>query len=204
MERSTCLATFFVARLPLLVVAGLLFLLFTGASLAQGDNVVARASLYKPLQFGFPYSIRLYDDTRVGRFAVKALTKELEGKGIFVEPQGAFQIDLSVERISAAFDEAGGDLGFVGTSEERGLELTMNIWSSRQDSLLGGRQKKGRTTSEPLIHLNAVVRDNESNEVIWQGDALAPIQRADEEDAALQAAEAMAQVFGKSATYPEE
>ena len=40
--------------------------------------------------------------------------------------------------------------------------------------------------------------------MIWQGDALAPIVRADEEGAALEAAEAMAQVFGKSATYPEE
>lgn len=203
MERIARLETYFVARLPLLAMAGLLFVLFAGASLAQGDNVVARASLYKPLQFGFPYSIRLYDDTRVGRIAVEALTKELEGKGVFIDPEGAFQIDLSVERVSAAFDQAGGDLGYVGTGE-RGLELTMNIWSSRQDSLLGGRQQKGRTTSEPLIHLNAIVRDNESNEVIWQGDALAPIRRADEEDAALEAAEAMAQVFGKSATYPEE
>lgn len=187
----------------MLAVAGLLLVLFTGASLAQGDNVVARASLYKPLQFGFPYSIRLYEDTRAGRVAVEALTEQLEGKGVFIDPEGAFRIDLSVERVSAAFDQAGGDLGYVGTGE-RGLELTMNIWSSRQDSLLGGRQQKGRTTSEPLIHLNAVVRDNETREVIWQGDALAPIVRADEESAALEAAEAMAQVFGKSATYPEE
>ena len=70
MERIARLETYFVARLPLLAMAGLLFVLFAGASLAQGDNVVARASLYKPLQFGFPYSIRLYDDTRVGRIAV--------------------------------------------------------------------------------------------------------------------------------------
>ncbi len=187
----------------MLAVAGLLLVLFASASLAQRDNVVARASLYKPLQFGFPYSIRLYEDTRAGRIAVEALTEELQGKGVFIDPEGAFRIDLSVERVSAAFDQAGGDLGYVGTGE-RGLELTMNIWSSRQDSLLGGRQQKGRTTSEPLIHLNAIVRDNETREVIWQGDALAPIVRADEEGAALEAAEAMAQVFGKSATYPEE
>lgn len=202
MEKCARLGTFFAGPLPLLAMAGILFLLCTSASLAQGDNVVARASLYKPLQFGFPYSIRLYEDTRAGRVAVDALADELQGKGVFIDPEGVFRIDLSVERVSAAFDQAGGDLGYVGTGE-RGLELTMNIWSSRQDSLLGGRQQKGRTTSEPLIHLNAIVRDNETREVIWQGDALAPIVRADEEGAALEAAEAMAQVFGKSATYPE-
>ncbi len=196
-------------RLLPVVFAAAIGLVTLGAAsegLAQ-SNVVARATLYKDLQFGFPYAIRLYDDTRLGRLAHRSLEEELDRQGVLIDPQSVLRIDLAVERISAAFEESQGTLGRLGNSDRglaRGLELTMNIWSSRQDSLLGGRQRKTRSSSEPFVHINAIVRDNETREVLWQGDALAPISQADEESAALDAAEALARVFGKSGTYPEQ
>ncbi len=197
-------------RSLLVALLGIFCVAFAGDGFAQ-SNVVARATLYKELQYGFPYAIRLYDDTRMGRAAFKALQDELVRQGVLIDPNGVFRVDISVERISASFDESSGTLGFVGTTDNNefvdtrpgGLELTMNVWSSRQDSLIGGRQKKRRSTSEPFVHINAIVRDNESREAIWQGDALAPIYRADEEGAAFDAAGALARVFGKSGVYPE-
>ena len=189
---------------------GILCAVFASQSMAQSE-VVARATLFKQVQYGFPYNIRLFDDTRAGRAALESLELELERRGVLISPDGIFRIDIAVERISASFDEASGSLGFVGTTDKNefvdtrpgGLELTMNVWSSRQDSLIGGRQKRRRSTSKPFIHINAIVRDNQTRDAIWQGDALAPIYRADEEAAAFDAAVALARVFGKSGVYPE-
>ncbi len=198
-------------RLFVFALFGMFCVVSAGDSVAQND-VVARATVFKQVQYGFPYSIRLFEDTRAGRAALQSLEIELERRGVLIAPDGIFRFDIAVERVSASFDESSGSLGFVGTTDNNefvdtrpgGLELTMNVWSSRQDSLIGGRQKRRRTTSAPFIHINAIVRDNETRDAIWQGDALAPIYRADEEGAAFDAAVALARVFGKSGVYPEE
>lgn len=198
-------------RSYLFAMIGIVFAITASESAAQSD-VVARATVFKQVQYGFPYSIRLFDDTRAGRAALQSLEIELERRGVLIASDGIFRIDIAVERISASFDESSGNLGFVGTTDNNefvdtrpgGLELTMNVWSSRQDSLIGGRQKRRRTTSAPFIHINAIVRDNETRDAIWQGDAVAPIYRADEEAAAFDAAVALARVFGRSGVYPQE
>jgi len=57
-------------------------------------------------------------------------------------------------------------------ADEDGLQFNLNIWSSNQDSLLGGRQK----TEAPyrkvnLLHMNVVLRDRETGKTLWHGDA---------------------------------
>lgn len=54
--------------------------------------------------------------------------------------------------------------------DEGGAEVNVNVWSSSQDSVLGGRQQAGELGSS-VFHINAVLRDKASGEVVWQGDA---------------------------------
>ncbi|WP_340118569.1 hypothetical protein [Pelagibius sp. 7325] len=54
--------------------------------------------------------------------------------------------------------------------DEGGAEVNVNVWSSSQDSVLGGRQQPGELGSS-VFHINAVLRDKASGEVVWQGDA---------------------------------
>lgn len=54
--------------------------------------------------------------------------------------------------------------------DEGGAEVNVNIWSSSQDSVLGGRQQAAEMGSS-VFHINAVLRDKSSGEVVWQGDA---------------------------------
>jgi len=51
-----------------------------------------------------------------------------------------------------------------------GVDVSVNVWSSTQDSVLGGRQARGDIASS-LFHISATLRDQTSGEVIWQGDA---------------------------------
>lgn len=51
-----------------------------------------------------------------------------------------------------------------------GVEVNVNVWSSSQDSVLGGRQERGGPGTN-VFHINAVLRDQASGVVLWQGDA---------------------------------
>jgi hypothetical protein len=51
-----------------------------------------------------------------------------------------------------------------------GVDVNVNVWSSTQDSVLGGRQG-ARDVESSVFHINAVLRDQVSGTVVWQGDA---------------------------------
>jgi hypothetical protein len=54
--------------------------------------------------------------------------------------------------------------------DEGGAEVNVNVWSSSQDSVLGGRQERPELGSS-AFHINAVLREAGSGAVVWQGDA---------------------------------
>lgn len=53
---------------------------------------------------------------------------------------------------------------------EGGAEVNVNVWSSNQDSVLGGRQEQ-KDVASSVFHINAVLRERGSGTVAWQGDA---------------------------------
>jgi len=66
-------------------------------------------------------------------------------------------------------------------ANDTGVQLNLNIWSSNQDSLLGGRQKPGAPSREvTLFHMNVVLRDRETGKTLWQGDAYCEMLTADQ------------------------
>ncbi len=65
-------------------------------------------------------------------------------------------------------------------ADDAGVQLDLNIWSSSQDSLLGGRQKAGAPSRKiNLFHMNVVLGDRESGKTLWQGDAYCEMRTAD-------------------------
>ena len=61
------------------------------------------------------------------------------------------------------------------------MRLNLNVWSSSQDSLLGGRQTgTAESRRANLLHMNAVLRDRETGKILWQGDAYCEMLSADE------------------------
>ncbi len=79
----------------------------------------------------------------------------------------SFETDVIAGRFT--HDQAG--LGRFEADED-GVQFNLNIWSSNQDSLLGGRQK---TEAPPrrvnLLHMYVVLRDRETGKTLWYGDA---------------------------------
>ncbi|WP_193371011.1 hypothetical protein [Pelagibius marinus] len=60
----------------------------------------------------------------------------------------------------------------LGSAEvtESGVDVSVNVWSLEEDSVLGGRQEQPDVDSS-VFHINAVLRERSSGKVAWQGDA---------------------------------
>lgn len=60
----------------------------------------------------------------------------------------------------------------LGTAraDQESAEVNVNVWSTTQDSVLGGRQE-APPPGTSVFHINAVLREQKSGEVVWQGDA---------------------------------
>ena len=82
--------------------------------------------------------------------------------------------------IEGQFSRTEANMGRFEASDE-GVQLNLNIWSSSQDSLLGGRQKaEAPSRKVNLMHMNAVLQDRESGKTLWQGDAYCELLTANQ------------------------
>ncbi len=102
----------------------------------------------------------------------------LSGRG--VSDSAPMTLSFETELIRGRFSRAEGNMGRF-EADSGGMRLNLNIWSSSQDSLLGGRQTTAAETRQAnLLHMNAVLRDRESGKILWQGDAYCEMLSADE------------------------
>ena len=120
-----------------------------------------------PAVFVAPYddsalNLKLKDDFE-NRLADKA------GARIVPEASAAFLFLFESEVVPAEQLPRRPSLGSARL-DKGGAEVNVNVWSSSQDSVLGGRQQPGAVGSS-VFHINAVLRDKNSGEVVWQGDA---------------------------------
>jgi len=113
-----------------------------------------------------------YDDSELNLKLKADFENSLRGTGrasIVAEKTAGFLLLFETEVVAADLALRGPSLGSARVNES-GAEVNVNVWSSTQDSVLGGRQEGGKAGNN-VFHLNAVLRDQRSGEVVWQGDA---------------------------------
>ncbi len=163
--------------------AGMALLVFIpGASPAQqpaGDGAAASAApgmvttqAFRMPADGFTVFVSPYDDSDLHL----ALTADFEsrlaasGRAQPAEERAAGYLLLFDSAVIPA--EQAPQRPSLGSlrADQGGAEVNVNVWSSSQDSVLGGRQTT-REVGSSVIHMNAVLREKASGEVVWQGDA---------------------------------
>jgi len=114
-----------------------------------------------------------YDDTELN-LKLKADFESqiaLAGKGIpATTEQGAGYLLLFEAEVMTADQAAREPSLGSATADQDGAEVQVNVWSTTQDSVIGGRQA-GPEPGSSVFHINAVLREQKSGEVLWHGDA---------------------------------
>ena len=138
----------------------------------QRSQGMLTARAFKETPERFTVSVSPYDDSGLNLRLKDDFETQLRESGrVGLATSGAADYLLLFESgvVPAEAVPRGPSLGSaqVGTA---GVDVTVNIWSSSQDSVLGGRQDEARIGSS-VFHIGVILRDRESGTVAWQGDA---------------------------------
>ena len=120
----------------------------------------------------FTVSVAPYDDTDLN-LTLKAdfeaaLTDRWQAT-VRDEAAAAYLLLFESEVVPANLAPPPPSLGSARVSDG-GAEVSVNVWSTSKDSVLGGRQQAPEAGSN-VFHINAVLRNRATGEVAWQGDA---------------------------------
>ncbi len=121
---------------------------------------------------GFTVSVSPYDDSELNLKLKSDFEAALAGRWqakATEEAAAAYLLLFEAEVVTGELAPKPPSLGSARVDDE-GAEVNVNVWSSTQDSVLGGRQEAAPAGSN-VFHIGAVLRDRRSGEVAWQGDA---------------------------------
>lgn len=121
---------------------------------------------------GFSVSVAPYDDSELNLRLKEDFERRLVERWqthLTAEPAAAFLLLFESEVVSADMAPPPPSLGSARI-DEQGAEVQVNVWSSSRDSLFGGRNGNAEGGSN-VFHISALLRDRQSGELAWQGDA---------------------------------
>lgn len=167
------------SRWPGMVAAiGLALLAAGGAHAQQGvDAEAAAPGMVTARTFAAPppaftVSVAPYDDSDLNLTLKADFEAALTARWQAVlreEAAAAYLLLFESEVVPANLAPPPPSLGSARVSGE-GAEVSVNVWSTSRDSVLGGRQQAPEGGNN-VFHINAVLRDRATGEVAWQGDA---------------------------------
>ncbi len=129
---------------------------------------------------GQPIAVTPFADDDLSLSVKARFEAALRAAGRPVSDSAPLTLSFDIKMIEGRLTGAEANLGRF-EANDAGVQLNLNIWSSSQDSLLGGRQTAGAPSrGVNLFHMNVVLRDRESGKILWQGDAYCEMLIADQ------------------------
>ena len=196
---------------PLLVLGGIA----TADDAARRDQIVQTSGapgsvssvLFHDLPEGLPIEVATFDDTDTNLEIQARFAEELEKSGYLIAEDAPLELSFTSEVVQGDLRKRSGSLGRIGASNEQdrgtrgsdsGVDVEVNVWSSTQDSVLGGRQSASGSGRHAKMHINALLRDRGSGQVLWQGDAFSDLVMADERRLARAMVRPLVDAIGRS------
>lgn len=135
-----------------------------------------RAMSYREVPESLSVTVSLLDDSELDLRIRQEMIAALERAKHDVKSDSPFELELSSDSQTGGIISAGPTLGRLSSSEDDS-RIEMNIWSSTQDSILGGRQ----SDRERLVHgrfaILATLRERTVGRVVWEGRATIGVER---------------------------
>ena len=163
---------------------------------AQQEGVVHAVS-YREVPDRLAVVIQLYDDTDLDLQIREQMIAALRQSDHSVTEDALFELSLRSETRAATYQERQPSLGEL-SSEEGGLDVRMNVWSTTHDSLLQGRQKELRRPGVNTFEIVATLRERTLGSVVWEGRAIVRTDRAKAEQLVRSMVDSLVANLGKT------
>lgn len=156
-------------RLALAVAIAAALFLPCGPATAQGTlNTYACENFPAALQV----RVDLLDDAEPMLRVRAALLAALARKGIPVADGAPYVLSVGAEATRLAARRKGRDLGSISDGTDEDVKMRMNLWSSREDSVLGGRKDAVESEARNEIRVTISINSIADGRCIWRGDAV--------------------------------
>lgn len=134
-----------------------------------GAPGIVKTVAYASLTPGLAIAVKPYQDDDFNLAVKQRFEEELGRISRSVSETAVLVLSFETKVVAGEFSVQPGTMGRF-EADTGSAQLNLNVWSSTQDSLLGGRQQ-AETRRGNVFHMNVTLRDNRSGKTLWQGDA---------------------------------
>ena len=120
---------------------------------------------------GRALDVEVDNDTTEMENIRKSVVNALRGKKTPVSDKAGWVLAIRAEAIREGVRRKRRDLGQVRDGSSENVNVRMNVWSNRKDSIIGGR--KTGVVAGPIdeVRVTITINDKASGKCIWRGEA---------------------------------
>ena len=139
---------------------------------------VLTAIAYREVADEISVVVDLYDNSDLNRLILDSMVRALLHAQHEVGGRPQFELSFSSEFHIPVYHKRDPDMGEISFGSSLvPHRLEMNVWSSSHDSLITGRRSRSRKTGQYDFEIRAWLRDQSLGRVIWEGSAVAYVER---------------------------
>jgi hypothetical protein len=148
---------------------------------------------------GHAIDVQVADDTapmlRIRDGVVAALKK----RNSEVSEDASWALDIDATTIRRSAKHKGPTLGSVDDGlPEDDVNIRMNLWSTRDDSLIGGRKDEIVSARRDEVRVSITINDKTNGKCLWRGEAVYDTTGRDQWEIAVKVAEILIGTVGQA------
>jgi len=140
---------------------------------ATAADVIVSTQICDPIPAGAAVRLSPADDADMYKWVDKPLRDALTKAGHPISDAGGVDIYYAITEAPVAYRKDGPSLGRLEVDTTRSGQralLLLNVWSTRQDSILGGRKNKSGSRFATYLFMSFEVNDKGSGKCLWRGE----------------------------------
>ncbi len=144
--------------------------------------------------------VETQDDSRKFMELKQVLIDALASRETRIAANAPLKLSLFVETVRETERRKGRDLGqfSTGNRNDERTRFRMNLWSNRQDSVIGGRKNTVLSQAVDELHVGITVNDKSNGRCVWQGEAMLNLGGRDEFATARRMIPLLAKAMGRT------
>ena len=146
------------------------FSLFLPAAAMAEDGAI-NAFACEPMPQDRRFEVVLLDDADPMLKVRDALLEAMRDNGMTADPGAPLKLTLEVGLTREPPQRKPRDLGSIRDATGEDLEVRMNVWSNRQDSIVGGRRDDTLTEARDDVRVMISINAKSDGHCLWQGEA---------------------------------
>lgn len=147
-------------------------MVFTASAVSAADVVVS-TQVCEAIPKSADVRLSPADDADLYQSVDRPLRAALAKAGHAVSEAGPIDLYYTITEAPVAIRRSGPSLGTLEVDTTRSGQralLLLNVWSTRKDSILGGRKNKSGSQFSTYLFMSFEVNDKDSGRCLWRGE----------------------------------